>query len=137
MRATFPNPKDELINGDFGKIIIYSNGKDDMPIVPLNAVMENQESKYVITLDENNLPKLTYIKMSGQDGDFALITEGLAVGDTIVTTGIQKVIPGQPVKIVQTQVENQESTQVSNKKSLVSKIKNKLSKLLKRGRNNG
>lgn len=52
MRATFPNPKDELIQGDFGRVIIYSKSKDDMPVVPQSATMENQEGRYLFVLDE-------------------------------------------------------------------------------------
>ena len=30
LRATFPNPNDELLQGDFGRVIIYSKSKDDL-----------------------------------------------------------------------------------------------------------
>ena len=68
---------------------------------------ENQEGRYVYILDEKSLPKLVYIKTMGQtdDGNW-IISEGLKRDDKIITSGILKVIPGMPVKIVQsTQVE--------------------------------
>lgn len=52
MRATFPNPKDELIQGDFGRVIIYSVNEDLVPVVPQAATMENQEGRNVYVLDE-------------------------------------------------------------------------------------
>ncbi len=101
LRATFPNPEDELLQGEFGKVIIYSNKKDNMPVVPQAATMENQEGLYVFVLDENNLPRMTYIKTMGQSGTNWIVSEGVKEGDKILTTGLQKVIPGSPVKIVE------------------------------------
>ena len=130
MRATFPNPKDELIHGDFGKVIIYSNAKDDIPVVPQSATQDNQEGRFVYVLDENNLPKLVYIKTIGQTTDgMWLVSDGVKAGDRIITNGIQKVMPGSPVKIIKTTI--QEETQ--NKKTgiiqkLIRKIIRKIQK---------
>ena len=124
LRATFPNPNDELIQGDFGKIIIYSRLKDDVPVVPQDATMENQEGRYLYKLDEQNLPRMSYIKTGGQTADGKwIITSGVNVGDKIVTSGIQKVIPGKPIKIV-----NQESKVTENIKeeSFIKRLVNKL-----------
>ena len=101
LRATFPNPKDQLIQGDFGRIIIYSRSKDNMPAVPQVATMENQEGRYVYVLDENDLPRMAYIKTSGQTDDGKwIVVSGVKQGDRIITSGLQKVIPGKPVRIV-------------------------------------
>lgn len=106
LRATFPNPDDNLIQGDFGRVIIYSKSKDDLPVVPQSATMENQEGLYVFVLDEENLPKITYIKTMGQTEDnMWIVSEGLKAGDKILTTGMQKVVPGKPVRIVKTAVQ--------------------------------
>ena len=101
LRATFPNPDDKLIQGDFGKIIIYSKLKDDVPVVPQNATMENQEGRYLYVLDDQNLPRMVYIKTGGQTSDGKwIISSGVNAGDKIITSGIQKVMPGRPIKII-------------------------------------
>lgn len=101
LRATFPNPEDKLIQGDFGKIIIYSRSKDNVPVVPQTATMENQEGRYLYILDENNLPRISYIKTNGQteNGEW-IVSSGVNNGDKIITSGLQKVIPGKPVRII-------------------------------------
>lgn len=104
MRATFANEDDGLIPGDFGRIIIYSNNDFAVPTIPSKAIQENQEGKYVYVLDEKNLPKLVYIKTLGQEGENTLIDSGLKIGDTVITSGLQKVITGMPVKIVEEEV---------------------------------
>lgn len=101
LRATFPNPDDKLLQGDFGRVTIYSKSKDSMPIVPQSATLENQEGLYVYVLDEKDLPRMTYIKTMGQTEDnMWIVSEGLKEGDRILSGGMQKVIPGKPVRIV-------------------------------------
>ena len=122
MRATFPNPKGELIQGDFGRVTIYSKSKDEIPVVPQISALENQEGRYVYVLDENNLPRMTYIKTMGQSGDNWIVIDGVKAGDKVLTSGLQRVIPGKPVKIVEKQVEN---TKTEQKQTLWQKIFNK------------
>ncbi len=128
LRATFPNPDDVLLQGDFGKIKIYSNKKDNMPIVPQSATMENQEGLYVYIMDEKNQPKLSYIKTMGQVGTNWVVYEGVKTGDRIITTGMQKVIPGSPVKIVETVVQNQSNQ--PKKANIFKRIFNKIKRIL-------
>lgn len=104
MRATFPNPDDQLIQGDFGRVILYSKEKDAVPVVPQIATMENQEGRYVYVLDEKDLPRMVYIKTMGEHGGKWLVQSGVKAGDRILTSGLQKVIPGNPVRIVQSAV---------------------------------
>ncbi len=100
MRATFENPNNQLIHGEFVTVKLYANNPVDVPVAPVTAVLENQAGKYVYKLDENELPQLTYVKIGEQQGENWIITEGLKKGDRIVTEGLQKVTPGKPVKIV-------------------------------------
>lgn len=100
MRATFQNPNNQLIHGEFVTVKLYSNNPVDVPVAPVTAVLENQAGKYVYKLDENDLPQLTYVKTGEQNGHNWIINEGLKKGDRIITEGLQKVTPGKPIKIV-------------------------------------
>lgn len=126
LRATFENPKDELIHGDFGKIIIYSNNKDELPVVPQIATMENQEGLYVYVLDKDNLPRMTYIKTMGTSGENWIVYDGINAGEKIITTGTQKVIPGSPVRIVEKVTEDSAPVK---KQGFLSRIINKIKRL--------
>ena len=129
MRATFPNPDDALIQGDFGRVIIYSKSKDRVPVVPQTATMENQEGRFVYILDKENLPRMSYIKTSGEKNGKWIISSGVNAGDRIVTSGLQKVIPGSPVRIVQAPVQEKVQTK---KAGLFTKIKNKITGIFKK-----
>lgn len=100
LRATFENPDNALIHGDFVTVKLYANKPTNVPVVPVVAVLENQAGKYVYKIDEKNLPQLTYIKTAEQKDDYWIVTDGVKKGDKIVIEGIQKVVPGMPVTIV-------------------------------------
>ncbi|MBP3820607.1 efflux RND transporter periplasmic adaptor subunit [bacterium] len=100
LRATFDNPENELLHGELVTVKLFSNNMIKVPIVPIKAVAQNQEGKYVYKLDKKNLPQIAYIKTEGQSGDYLIVSEGLNSGDRIITDGILNVIPNQKVKIV-------------------------------------
>lgn len=100
LRATFNNPNDQLLHGEFVNVKLYANNKINKPVVPQTAVQENQEGKFVYKIDENGLPQLTYIKTGGQEGEYWIVLSGVSKDDKIVTDGIQKVTPGKPVTSV-------------------------------------
>ena len=122
LRATFKNPHGELIQGDYGRIVIYSNNKAATPVVPVEAVMENQEGQYLYKLDEQNLPRLTYIQTAFQKDNKWIISSGVEAGDKIIVSGIQKVIAGQPVQIIESA--DIKPLAQEKKASLIKKVKN-------------
>lgn len=121
MRATFQNPNNKLLHGEFVNVKVFANRAVNVPVVPVVAVQENQEGKYVYKLDDKNLPVLTYIKVQGQVGDNWIIKDGLTVGDRVITDGIQKVTPGNPVHIVSKEQmksnKSKENIKLTNNKS--------------------
>jgi len=65
-------------------------------------------------MGEDNLPVLTYIKVSGQKDDNWIISKGVKAGDRIITDGLQKVVPGKPVTIVsKEEMAKQKSTNIT------------------------
>ena len=124
MRATFQNPENKLLHGEFVNVKLYANNKIKVPVVPLIAVQENQEGKYVYTLDGKGLPKLTYIKVQGQSGNNWIVKSGLKAGDKVITEGILKVMPGSPVNIVS----KEEMKKITDSEKNKSDNKNKNSK---------
>ncbi len=120
LRATFQNPNNKLLHGEFVNVRLFANNPVKVPVVPIVAVQENQEGKYVYTIDNKGLPKLTYIKTQGQSGDNWIVKDGLKHGDKVIVEGILKVTPGSPVKIV-----SKEQMDVIKAKKQTSKKSNK------------
>lgn len=120
LRATFQNPNNKLLHGEFVNVRLFANNPVKVPVVPIVAVQENQEGKYVYTINNKGLPKLTYIKTQGQSGDNWIVKDGLKHGDKVIVEGILKVTPGSPVKIV-----SKEQMDVIKAKKQTSKKSNK------------
>lgn len=120
LRATFQNPNNKLLHGEFVNVRLFANNPVKVPVVPIVAVQENQEGKYVYTIDNKGLPKLTYIKTQGQSGDNWIVKDGLKYGEKVIVEGILKVTPGSPVKIV-----SKEQMEVIKAKKQTSKKSNK------------
>lgn len=100
MRATFENPQGALINGNYVNVYIYSSEKENIPVIPQVAVMENPQYKYVYKLDEKDLPQIQKVETMGQEGDDWIIRSGLNKGDRVIVDGLQFVIPGNKVRIL-------------------------------------
>ena len=98
-----------------------------MPIVPQSATMENQEGLYVYVMDADNNPQLKYIKTMGQVGTDWVVYDGVKAGDKIITTGMQKVIPGSPVKVVEKAV--QDAPQSQKKPNIFVRLINKIKRM--------
>ncbi len=66
---------------------------------------------------------MAYIKTMGQTEDnMWIVSEGIKEGDRILTTGMQKVIPGKPVRIVD---KPQQEEQAPVKQGFFDKLFNK------------
>ena len=118
MRATFDNPDNILLHGEFVNVKLYSNNTVKVPVVPQVAIQENQAGKYVYKVDENNIANLVYIKTGIQKGENWVVTEGLKVGDRVVVDGLQKVMPGAPItEITEEDKAKMTSTEKNEKKS--------------------
>ena len=115
MRATFKNPDGMLINGNYATVYIYSKEKQEAPVVPQIAVMENPQYKYVYKLDEKGLPQVQEIETFGQEGSDWIIKSGLKKGDKVVVTGIQSVVPAKPIRIVTEEEANASNAEANAK----------------------
>lgn len=100
LRATFENPDNILLHGEYVTVKIYANTPESCPVVPMTAVESSQEGKYVYKLDKNNLPQIAYIETGKPYGKNWIVKSGLKAGDRIITEGVMNIIPDKPVEIV-------------------------------------
>jgi len=97
-RAVFPNPKAFLLPGMFVTAHIEEGVSENGLLVPQQGVMRDpkgQASVFVVTAD--NKVALHTIRTDRAIGDKWLVTDGVAAGDRVIVTGLQKVMPGAPV----------------------------------------
>lgn len=101
IRALFPNPERLLTPGQFVTVIISEREKTLRPVVPLGAVQQDREGKFVLLVDEKNEVALRRIKVSQQVGANWEVDDGLKGGETLIVEGLQNVSEGLAVTVTQ------------------------------------
>lgn len=110
-RATFENPDNMLISGDFVKVKVYSNQKEKALVVPQDIVMQDAKGKYVYVVAQDETVQPKHFKEKGQYGKYWIVQSGLEKDEKFIATNITKIMPKQKVKIQ----EEQEKTNEDNK----------------------
>ena len=108
-RATFENNDHVLIPGDFVKVKVYSNQKNNVLVVPQEVVLQDSKGRYVYVADDKNNVQTKYFKDAGQYENYWVVKEGLNKNDKYIATNLTKLSPKMPVKIEQ-KTENAEKS---------------------------
>ena len=110
-RATFENDDHILIPGDFVKVKVYSNLKQNVLVVPQEFTLQDSKGRYVYVVDSDGILQVKYFKDNGQYDKYWIVEEGLALGDEFVATNLTKLMPKQKVKVAKdTPAETKEET---------------------------
>jgi membrane fusion protein (multidrug efflux system) len=98
--ASFANPHGLLLPNQFATVVIHPDQKEERPVVPVAAVQQDQQGKYVFVVGDGDHVQQRRIETDFQVGQDLVVKSGLREGETIVVQGLQKVRPGAQVKPV-------------------------------------
>ncbi len=98
VRALVNGNNPELVPGIFAKVILELGSDSKALLVPSQAVIPQARNKQVI-LVRGDSAVFTIVETGLRDSAFVQITNGLKVGDTVVTTGLMALRPNAKVKI--------------------------------------
>jgi len=95
LRSVFPNPQHVLLPGMFVHEHLDEGINEQGLLVPQRAVTHNQrgEAITIIVLPDNKV-STRVIKTERAIGNQWLVSEGLAAGDKVIVTGLQRIRPG-------------------------------------------
>lgn len=96
-RARFPNPKGWLRHGATGRVTLF-NENENVLVIPQKAVFELQDKNYVFVLAKDSVVHMKPIRYRARLGNFYIISEGLAPGETIVIEGLQNIQDGMKIR---------------------------------------
>jgi membrane fusion protein (multidrug efflux system) len=98
VRARYANTNNELRPGAFVKVNLQLGESTEALQVPTEAVIPEASGYSVYTVQKGKMvPKK--VKIGIRSDKVIQITDGLAVGDTVIRTGILQVKPGDAVKV--------------------------------------
>ena len=96
-KATFPNPDGVLYSGVQGTVVLPIDVQQVM-VVPQNAIVRLQDKSLAYKVGADSCVSSVIVKTANISSDRDLVvTEGLEVGDVIVTVGANNLVEGQRV----------------------------------------
>lgn len=98
LRASFANPDGIILPGLFVTLVMESQEKQLMSMVPQAAVQANQQGKFVLVVDESNKVKERHVVLGRRINAMWIVEEGLKAGEQVIIEGLQKVRAGVTVK---------------------------------------
>jgi RND family efflux transporter MFP subunit len=92
--ADFPNPSLQLLPGQYVDVSVETGEAKSLPVVPAAAVQLDRDGAYVFVLGEGNHAVIRRIQTGARVGIDWAVSSGLASGDVVIVSGIQKIRPG-------------------------------------------
>lgn len=101
VRAVFDNPEKLLRNGGTG-IVSLIGKKEDVLQVPIAATLDLQDKVFAYVVGKDNQVEQRQLKIVGKNLQTYFVQSGIENGETIVTTGLDKIADGDVVEPIQT-----------------------------------
>ena len=98
VQASFPNPGSYLRPGQFARVRVPVEEKENAILVPVRAIQEMQGAKTVLVVDQKNIAQVRSIRIGGKSENNVIVLEGVKAGERVIVEGMQKVKPGSEVK---------------------------------------
>ena len=108
VRGVFPNPlipglpvngpaARELFDGEF--VTVLQEGVEPITVlaIPRAAVLSDQQGDYVYVVDAQNRAQRRPIQLGQSTPSTAVVSNGLTEGELVISEGLQRVRPDQPV----------------------------------------
>jgi multidrug efflux system membrane fusion protein len=99
LKATFANRDERLWPGQFVDIVVTLGEEPGRIVAPAPAVQTSQQGQYVFVVKEDQTVELRPVKVDRMDEAEAVIDTGLSAGETVVTDGQLRLVPGAKVEI--------------------------------------
>jgi membrane fusion protein (multidrug efflux system) len=97
VQATFLNPDRALLPGQFGRVRMWIEDRQNVILVPQRAVQELQGLQSVLVVGPENKVLARTISTAERVGERWIVTQGLKNNDRVIVEGIQKAMPGTTV----------------------------------------
>jgi membrane fusion protein (multidrug efflux system) len=99
VRAEFENADRRIVPGQFVRVRVEGLTEPDAVAVPRKAVMSSAQGNFVWVVGKDDTVQLQPVKLRGNAGTLAMISEGLRGGERVVAEGVLKARPGVKVKV--------------------------------------
>ncbi|MBI3492911.1 MAG: efflux RND transporter periplasmic adaptor subunit, partial [Acidobacteria bacterium] len=99
IKGTFPNEDRRLWPGQFVNVVVTLTTDPNAIIVPTTAVQTGQQGQYVFVVKSDQTADLRNVTVARATGTETVIQQGLKAGETVVTDGQLRLVPGTRVSV--------------------------------------
>lgn len=99
LKGTFSNPDRHLWPGQFSTVSLRLEEQENATVVPAQAIQNGQAGDYVFVVTSESTAEQRQVKVARTIEGDAVISKGIEPGETIVTDGQLRLIPGIKVQV--------------------------------------
>jgi membrane fusion protein, multidrug efflux system len=99
IRATFPNPDQKLLPGQFVKLRLMGVTRPNVLTVPQESVVSTPGGTFVYVIDKDSKVERRPVTLGDWLGSDWIVEQGIKPGDRVMVDNLQKVQPGMAVKL--------------------------------------
>ena len=97
LRASFPNSDQHLWPGQFSNVLLRLGEQQNVLVVPSQAVLAGQQGDYVFVTRPDMTVDVRQVNVGQTVNNETEVLQGLSPGETVVTDGQVRLIPGTKV----------------------------------------
>jgi len=98
LKASFKNADNKLWPGQFVNVVMTLATERNATVVPNQAIQSGQQGSFVFVVKGDNIAENRNVTVGRTIGGEAVVTKGLEVGETVITDGQMRVVPGSRVE---------------------------------------
>lgn len=94
VRAKLPNPERKLLSGQFTKVKLLLDVRENAVVVPVKAVAIEKGGAYVYVMRRDSTAEKRLIETGPEFGNYFVVERGMGADEQVVTEGHHKLNPG-------------------------------------------
>ena len=99
VKGTFPNEDRRLWPGQFVNVTVRLTSDPKALVVPSAAVQTGQQGTFVFVVKPDQTVELRMVAVARIAGDETVLASGVSPGDTVVTDGHLRLVPGSRISV--------------------------------------
>lgn len=99
LKATFTNAERSLWPGQFVRVVLELERRNNALVVPSQAIQPSQDGTFIYVVKENQTVEVRPVVPGARVDDSVIIESGVEAGETVVTEGQLRLVPGGRVQV--------------------------------------
>lgn len=98
LKAQVGNDDEQLAPGQFVTVSLTLDTLREVIVVPAEAVQQGSQGPFLFVVGNDGLAELRHVRVTATQPKWAVLAEGVKAGETVVTEGQLRLVPGAQVR---------------------------------------